>query len=348
MNKGKPAGIGRQDRGHQESIMASGMSRIRHLVVVMMENRSFDNLLGWLYGPGNPPSQVIGQQSGEPAFFGLEPGSFWNPSNASFFQGAPAEKIFATRGTTGSSPYTVPDPDPLENFDDISFQIFGTSTPQPEQAASMLGFLVNYEKTAAANPFPLMETYSPEQLPVISALARNYAVCDAWFASAPCQTWPNRAFFHTGTANGRVNNAPNNPYDFDIPTIFNVLDASKKSWAVYNPGPFISLTRLQFPHLYDFRLQSHFRGMTDFVSQAKNGTLPAYSFVEPAFLTVFQSPNDQHPPHDVCLGEQFLLEIYNAVVNGKNWEETLMVITYDEHGGCPDHVPTPWGADFAR
>ena len=67
--------------------MAGGMSRIKNLVVVMMENRSFDNLLGWLYGPGTPPAQVIGGRAGDPSFFGLTPGSYWNPANASFFQG---------------------------------------------------------------------------------------------------------------------------------------------------------------------------------------------------------------------------------------------------------------------
>ena len=275
---------------HREGIMAGGMSRIANLVVVMMENRSFDNLLGWLYGPGNPPAQVIGGQAGDPSFFGLTPGSYWNPANASFFQGATAEKVFATEGTTGSSPFTVPDPDPLEAFDDISFQIFGTTSPLPSQAATMLGFLVNYQKTSSTNPSALMETYSPDQLTVLSGLARNYAVSDAWYASAPCQTWPNRAFVHTGTSNGRVNNWPNNPFDFDIPTIFNVLEANRNTWAVYNPGPFSSLTRLQLPRLYDPRLNAHFLGITDFIEQAKAGTLPSYSFVEPSFLAVPQAP----------------------------------------------------------
>ena len=88
------------------------MSNIAHVVVLMLENRSFDNLLGWLYGPGNPPANVIGGKSGDPPFFGLTPGSYWNPSNASFFSGAPPVKVFATEGTTGESPFTVPDTDP--------------------------------------------------------------------------------------------------------------------------------------------------------------------------------------------------------------------------------------------
>ncbi len=319
--------------------MANGMSNIANVVVLMLENRSFDNLLGWLYGPGNPPSQLIGGKAGDPPFFGLTAGSYWNPSNA-----GNGEKVFATEGTTGQSPYTVPDTDPLEDFDDMNFQIFGTTTPVENQTPTMQGFLINYAKTSSTNPATLMETYSAQQLTMLSGLATNFAVCDAWHASAPCQTWPNRAFAHLGTSCGRVNNWPDDPFDFDVPTIFNVLDSNKTTWAVYNPGLVISLTRLQFPKLWDSSLESHFLSFTDFIAQAKEGTLPSYSFVEPSFMTIEGTPNDEHPPHDVCLGEQFLQSIYSAVVNGKNWEKTLLVITFDEHGGCPDHMPPPWGA----
>jgi phospholipase C len=324
--------------------MANGMSHIENVVVLMFENRSFDNLLGWLYGPGNSPSQVIGGKAGDPPFFGLTAGSYWNPSNPTFFSGAPAEKVFATLGTTAESPFNVPDTDPLEDFDDMNFQLFGPETPVENQDAAMLGFLVNYAKTSASNPAALMETYSPQQLTMKSGLAANFAVSDSWYASAPCQTWPNRAFVHLGTSCGRVNNWPDDPFDFDVPTIFNVLEANENTWAVFNPGPIISLTRLQFPKLWDSALESHFKSITDFLTQAKDGTLPSYSFIEPSFMGIEGTPNDEHPPHDVCLGEQFLQSIYSAVVNGKNWEQTLLVITYDEHGGCPDHVPPPWGA----
>jgi phospholipase C len=324
--------------------MASEMSNITHLVVVMLENRSFDNVLGWLYGLDRSPSQVIGGKAGDPSFFGLTEGSYWNPSNPTYFSGAAPEKVFAAEGTTGGSPFNVPDPDPLEDFDDINFQLFGPQTPIDNQTASMLGFLVNYANTNAANPAALMETYSPQQLTMLSGLATNFAVSDSWYASAPCQTWPNRAFVHLGTSCGRVNNWPDDPFDFNVPTIFNVLEANKNTWAVFNPGPIISLTRLQFPKLWDSALESHFLSITDFLTQAQEGNLPSYSFVEPSFLGIEGTPNDEHPPHDVCLGEQFLQTIYSAVVNGRNWDKTLLVITYDEHGGCPDHMPPPWGA----
>ena len=189
-----------------------------------------------------------------------------------------------------------------------------------------------------------METYSPQQLTMKSGLAANFAVSDSWYASAPCETWPNRAFVHLGTSCGRVNNWPYDPFDFDVTTIFNVLEANNNTWAVFNPGPIISLTRLQFPKLWDSALESHFLSIKDFLKQAQEGTLPSYSFVEPSFMGIQGTPNDEHPPHDVCLGEQFLQSIYSAVVNGKNWEKTLLIVTYDEHGGCPDHMPPPWGA----
>jgi phospholipase C len=319
--------------------MANGMSNISHVVVLMLENRSFDNLLGWLYGPGNPPSQVIGGNAGDPPFFGLTTGSFWNPSKS---EGG--ENVFATEGTTGASPFTVPDTDPEEDFDDMNFQIFETENPTENQTATMRGFLINYAKTSSPNPLTLMETYSPQQLTMLSGLAANFAVSDAWYASAPCQTWPNRAFVHLGTSCGRVNNFPYDPFDFDVSTIFNVLEANKSTWAVFNAGLIISLARLQFPQLWDSSFDGHFLSITDFITQAQEGTLPSYSFIEPTLMSIEGTPDDEHPPHDVCLGEQFLQSIYSAVVNGKNWEKTLLIITYDEHGGCPDHMPPPWGA----
>ena len=266
--------------------MTSGMSNIGHFVVLMLENRSFDNLLGWLYGPGSWPSQVIGGKAGEPPFFGLGRESYWNPSNASFFSGGSPQKVFASEGTTGGSPYTVPDTDPLEDFDDMNFQIFGTDTPVENQAATMLGFVVNYAKTKNPNPATLMETYSPRQLTMLSGLAANFAVSDAWYASAPCQTWPYRAFVHLGTSCGRVNNWPDDPFDFNVPTIFNVLELTNHTWAVFNPAPITSLTRLQFPKLWDSALDGHFLGITDFVARAHAGTLPSYSFVEPSFMSI--------------------------------------------------------------
>jgi phospholipase C len=87
--------------------------------------------------------------------------------------------------------------------------------------------------------------------------------------------------------------------------------------------------------------RSHFGQFTDFTTAARGGHLPAYTFLEPSWGT---KGNSQHPNYDVALGEQFIHDVYYAVRNGSGWNQTLLVITYDEHGGCYDHVPPPTGA----
>jgi len=133
-----------------------------------------------------------------------------------------------------------------------------------------------------------------------------------------------------------VNNKPEPLYDAE--TIFEVLETTRHSWRVYNDTFIMSLVRLQFPQLWDPLLQPHFHEMEEFEEDCRDGTLPEYSFVEPSFQI---EPNDEHPPHDVSLGEQFLLRVWKAVSGGKDWNRTLLVITFDEHGGCYDHVVPP-------
>jgi phospholipase C len=317
--------------------------KFEHLVVVMMENRSFDNLLGFLYADLNnqPPINLPALSvAGQTCFDGLSKpnptSDFWNPSNASYFNGDVPVKIFATCGTTGPKPFLVPDHDPEEGFDHITDQIMG---PLGTTRDKMRGFLVDYITTDPGHPVnanQVMECYSPTQVSVISQLARNYAVCDRWFCSTPNQTLPNRAFVHAGTSMGRVNNLPEPLYDAE--TIFEVLEATEHSWKVYNDTVLMSLARLQFPQLWDSSLQPHFQEIEQFDEDCRTGALPEYSFLEPSFQIL---PNDEHPPHDVSLGEQFLLRIWKAVSGGKDWNRTLLVITFDEHGGCYDHVEPP-------
>jgi phospholipase C len=326
--------------------MANNLAKIQHMVVVMLENRSFDNMLGFLYADqGNVPPLNLPAQ--DPASFdGVLPSAtsdaFWNPANADFFSpsGTAPDKVFASSGTTGSAPFTVPDPDPNELFPNFSFQIFGTQTPVENQPPTMLGFLVDY-LIATGNDLDtakrIMQSYSPSQVPVLSQLAKSYAVCDRWFASVPAQTWPNRGFVHTGTSCGEVTNS--NPFAYNTETIFEVLQKTGNSWGIYKDTVIPSLTKLQYPRLG--LLPLHFHQFAQFKVDAKNGTLPKYSFIEPSFTI---QPNDQHSPHNVTDGERFLAEVWAAVSTGAHWAQTLLVITYDEHGGCYDHVPPPWGA----
>jgi phospholipase C len=300
----------------------TGLSQIKHVVVLMLENRSFDNMLGKLY----PKSA---------AFDGLG-GTESNPNQ-------PQQPVpVGNRAGTDQTTMSMPDPDPGELWSDINMQIFGRANA-PFPAPTMQGFVQNYLAQSALvpgvyDPSSVMNYFTPEQVPVISRLARQFAVCDRWFASAPCQTWPNRFFVHTGTANGYENNEPVHiPYD--MLSIYDQFDLGgiENGWKIYfhDYAQTWTLARLWLK-------LDHFHFYEQFQQDAKRGALPAYSFIEPRYYPHTQNlPNDQHPPHVVTLGEQLIADVYNCLRNGPDWQQTLLIVTYDEHGGCFDHVPPP-------
>ena len=131
----------------------------------------------------------------------------------------------------------------------------------------------------------------------------------------------------------------NKTHTFTSPTIFGQLDAKGLSWGVYgyNAQP---LTKETFTEISK-AAASHFGVFTDFQAAAAAGTLPAYTFLEPSWSA---TGNSQHPNYDVALGERLIHDVYETVRTGPGWPQTLLVVTYDEHGGCYDHVPPPWGA----
>jgi phospholipase C len=298
------------------------MTDIRHVVVLMLENRSFDSMLGFLYPKSDDFDGLVGTESNAwtDADGKLETVSVWNDPHL-----------------TAASVCT-PDPDPGEAFSDIDMQIHGVA-PNP---SPMSGFVANYMQQPITDKFPdpraVMHVFKPDQVPIISTLAKAFAVSDRWHASAPCQTWPNRFFAHAASAGGKVNNTPD--HLFEMPNVFNLLWDANKSWRVYfhDIPQCAALTRL-WPYL-----PTHFSLFDDFLSDAKAGNLPAYSFIEPRYFadTVLNLvPNDEHPPHNVAYGEELVAGVYNAVRQGPGWNNTLLLITYDEHGGCYDHVPPP-------
>jgi phospholipase C len=359
---------------------AEALKKIKHIVVLMMENRSFDNLLGWLYADESPPK---GQQ-----FEGLHKG-LWNPLNnrdadgVEFIEqiyvqknGEPT-KLSKSEALKSSTPdFTLPKPDPGEGYKDTNhqlFQFYDAATEYPPVPTN-LGFVNDYASAmmfgtyaygdSPTDPRRIMICYTPEQTPVLSTLAKQFAVCDQWFCSVPSQTLPNRDFVHAATSCGQVNNKPKS--DCDARTIFNqIQDAITEtkrtdlSWKVYSGTqavrssskgksssakeppvykPF-SLTRLIMTKLHDSEFNPNFVNIKNFYKDAAKGTLPSYSFLEPQFSGPGQ--NDQHPPVDIRSGEKLIADVYNAVVNSPQWKETLLVITYDEHGGSYDHFPPP-------
>lgn len=321
------------------------LPQIKHIIVLMLENRSFDNMCGWLYKQGTAlqPSQFLPPSSPQ-QFNGLK-SSYFNPVSEDYFSGKSNETypVFDQANATN-----MPDPDPEEGFDDVNIQLFGpeAKNPNPNPKFPNLGFVIDYEKAITASGIPnipvqIMEPFSPAQVPVISALATNYAVSDAWFCSVPSDTWPNRSFFHAGTSNGHVvNGTVPDPLQWNVRNIFNVLEEIGASWRVYHDTVIVpSLTWLMFPNLWPHL--DHFSGFDAFQQDCASGNLPQYSFLEPSFLI---DPNDEHPPHDVVAGEQFLYKIWQALSGSPAWPESLLMITYDEHGGTYDHVFPPFGA----
>ncbi|MEO7268591.1 MAG: alkaline phosphatase family protein [Knoellia sp.] len=228
------------------------MSNIEHVVVLMLENRSFDSLLGWLYEKDTDPPEVLIPADHGP-FRGLksvDPAQYVNHAD----NGLSCSPV---RGAVG---YTVPSADPGEAFKRVNMQYFGTATPAPGAVPTMTGFLQDFvtqlrdqkysESDIKAFAGSIMQTYTPSQLPVLNQLARHYAVCDDWFASVPSQTNPNRAFLMTGTSHGLVDNGQLETDQrakdieaqlgmgigddrFPESTIFNALAAANTDWAVF-------------------------------------------------------------------------------------------------------------------
>lgn len=347
---------------------------IKHVVVLMLENRSFDNLLGWLYTDEAPPHN---QQ-----FEGLTK-DLWNPLDNIDSDGIPfIEKVMIEkngqpkkrRGELIPNPvdFTLPNPDPGEGYKDTNHQLYLKYDVAQQYAppAINMGFVQNYQNAMLygafsfgddpTNPRAIMKCYTPEQTPVLSELAKNFAVCDHYHCSIPSQTIPNRDFVHAATSTGHVNNNP--VAQCDARTIFNqiqdAIDAGREdlSWGIFGNNDFanakdedgefgdnhFSLTRLIMIQLHDSKYNSNFGTLNDFEAKCKEGNLPSYSFLEPNYGG--EGQNDQHPPTDIRAGEKLIADIYNMIKSSPVFDNTMFIITYDEHGGTYDHVSPPSGA----
>lgn len=325
--------------------MKTGLDTFDYVVVLMLENRSFDNMLGYLYSQEN--------------FEGLWGKDYWNPVPYDY-PNPITSRISAHPTELSNSPQT----DPGEDFQHVNMQLFGNRNgpTDPSQVPSqvppqvpMKGFVIDYVENfksltgklpTNAQMAEVMGCFSPDAVPVISTLARSFAVFDHWFCDVPTQTIANRSFFHSAQSNGFVNN--NNPWETEniAPTIFNRISEKNLTWGVYyyteyNPKKRLcnaSITLLH--HLVPLQAfqQTNFFEIGQFLEDVEKGRLPHYSFIEPQLFT---PTNSEHPPASVTPGEHLINQIYNAIRTSSYATNTLLAITYDEHGGCFDHVPPP-------
>jgi phospholipase C len=229
------------------------LENIEHVVVLMLENRSFDSMLGWLYEHDAPALNIPAAKPGD-EYRGLQ------KVDLDKFLNTALNGTVTAKPTRGVQGFSVPDVAPGEEFNHVNTQFYDTPTPAPDAPITMTGVLADFVEVLQGLGFkdadlarlgPMMlQTFTPGQLPVLSQLARHYAVSDAWFASVPSQTNPNRAFLTCATSNGMVNNGDleTNPQAkeieavlgmaigddrVDAPTIFNALSDAGVDWAVF-------------------------------------------------------------------------------------------------------------------
>ena len=343
---------------------------LEHVVLALFENRSFDNVLGHLYGPEDDKTfeGVIGKKLSNPIPIWAE-------------HGAERKVVPYTVATDMDSP----NPDSGEEYfhtntqlfnivdDQNRFKIGGAASapwnaPTPGATPTMDGFVTDYISTFTGEIgrqptydeyAHIMTGYTPEQLPVLNGLARDFGVFDHWFCEVPSQTFMNRSFWTAATSSGAVVNSPLRKWftDNDAETIFERLEAHGKTWMVYvmEPMPLSFTGLIHFPRLKD-RLATHFVPFAEFERDAAAGTLPNLSLIEPNMMA---GHGDYHPamgrsfsdkvdievdsPSSILSGEAFLERVFNAYKSatsetGTNVWNTALLIGWDEPGGTYDHV----------
>lgn len=311
------------------------LTDVETIVVVMLENRSFDHALGSLsMGIAGPSMPVDGLQR-DPQWLAR----YGNSHNGNSY---PLRRLQLTDQIID---------DPPHEHDTIDIQI--NSSTAGGQETRMGGFVASY---ASRQPLPrdlglVMGYYDQTSVPVFDFFARNFTVCDHWFAALPTGTQANRLMAMSGTSS-IIDNAPFLLQDQDL--VYDWLNSHGVPWAAYQAGDFLPFFALMpcwqgeiatSLVLSDFGGRGHFRRYKLFDEHWKdNGKpMPNVIFIEPEYTDgPHDDPNDDHPPTGIAHGQLFLASIYSTLIsNSARWAKTMMIVTYDEHGGFFDHVPPP-------
>lgn len=316
--------------------MAILNEKIQHFMVLMLENRSFDHLLGYL-------------KARDPRVAGLR-GDESNYQDPNLFQ---LQKIPVTRATSYVMSF-----DPGHEFDDVQLQLYGPNKNPPpvsnpvSDPAPMVGFVRSASSAARqanvlSEAVRIMECFQPDQLRVISALAQEFSLFNFWHSSLPGPTWPNRFFVHTGTSGG-LTDSPDSlqvvtGFSFINGTIYERLNQAGKDWRIYHDGlpQSAGIDSLRLEYIDPFT--KHFREMKFFEEDMKRSSLPEYVFIEPYYDTGhnYSRGNSMHPLNDIRKGERLVKLVYETLRKSDYWDKTMLVIVFDEHGGFYDHVPPP-------
>jgi phospholipase C len=292
--------------------MSNHTSHIEHVLVLMLENRSYDHMLGYLHhGDGL--------------------------SGREFNLVDPADPQSEAVLVSDDSGY-ITLPNPSHDVISVEKQEFGELgkivTPAP-----MSGFVKMQVETAGGDVElgkKIMQCFDPSKIPALTTLAREFVLCDHWHASIPGPTWPNRFFVHAATSDGVCSDDAKHLYR--MKTIFDSLAEDGHTWNVYY-GDIPQSIVLQ----HEGNKSGSFKMFHKFFDDLENGELASYSFIEPRFIDFLRwKATDQHPPHDVRLGEYLIAEVYDSLRLSQYWEKSMLVVLYDEHGGFYDYVPPPF------
>lgn len=294
-------------------------SPIKHIIVLMEENRSFDHFLGHLKAI-DPRVNGLDSTSGNP-LNPLDPHSQFIPVNYDPVDGGPI--------------------DPCHAFDCATQQIYGYEKPMSNKSVvpRMNGFAANTPGGVRNVPF-VLSAFNQTTLPILSTLAQEFAVFDAWHSSAPTCTNPNREFMMSGTAHGMIDNTFPGP-GFPQETLFNMIERRVNlTWKIYWGD-----NTWMAPAFADLRSPAHVslvQQYENFFYDLGNGTLPAFTLIQPRTAT---GPggisNWQHPDNSVEAGDAFIARVYTALKASQYWDNAALVITYDENGGCELPFPIP-------
>jgi phospholipase C len=324
--------------------------KIKHLFVLMLENRSFDHLLGFAGLEG--PDAATGQPTKADAFDPATPAMGRDPRRFNTFNG---ERVFARRGAPD---VTVA---PGHDFEPVVEQLCGapaiyhSGDTYPE--VNCTGYISNLEKRGGfkGRGGEIMDCFDPDDLPILTTLAREFAVCDRWFSSMPGPTEPNRYFSHACNS-GEYDDSPspaklveasNNHWGgVDCgKTIFEACDDEDVDFEIYRGDHFPVAAELEgVSRTFD----THEFG-EHFFDDLGDDDLASFVHIEPRYFdsvgdlkdTNFANGDSQHPLGSVAAGEKLIKTVYEAIRNSRYWDSSMLIITYDEHGGFYDHVAPP-------
>jgi phospholipase C len=279
-----------------------GVNKINHVVVLMQENRSYDSYFARLHYQGQPASEV------EPLTGNPDPTG--GPTIHPFLKTAECE------------------------VSDLNHSWNGTH--QEYSGGSMKGFTAANVDPKDPNGSRTMGYYGKGILPFYNGIANQFAIADRYFASTLTQTFPNRFYLLAGTSFGHIRNDFPPRSGYTQPTVFGLLDAAHVSWKLYRTDFSVALL---FSDVQNHA--SNIVPISQYYTDAQNGTLPSVAFVESSPFGKVNVESDEHPPANVQIGQRFVHDIAQALVTSPNWSSAAMFLTYDEHGGFYDHVPPP-------